>query len=314
MGRHQPGSTPVSPRVLLGVAGLLGLLFGLPARAEEAYVGNYRVVNAPPNTQITVTLDATQATSSVVTDDKGHALFELKNLHWAPGTGQITYIDPRPRARVNKWIEFDDGNGVVNLGWNEMTPRQRAEVAFRKSIHYSLGVGWGREIHEDSPSGGGFILQGRADYPLCDRWHAGVGAGYYWLGSTTTTWQGQTGQVRLSANPIWGELVYDLKERGYVGQVFRDDWGNSGGYESVRTHGVVPWVAVGGGPYWRRVRGDFEAENNTAVDFGMNVAVGLDDITREKRAQIGLEARYHNVIREHLEGFQLVTLNLNVRF
>lgn len=329
MRRFLPGSTLRRFRLLLGVVGVLSLLAAPGARAEEdrdrdrdrdrsgeagGYLGTYRIVNAPPHTAITITMDGTGATATVVTDAEGKATLDLTAQRWTAGTGQLQFVDPRPRARVSKWVELEDKKGVINVGWNDLSPRERAEIAFGRKVHYALGIGWGREIHEDSPSGGGIILQGRADYPLKDRWHVGVGGGYYWLGSTTTTWQGQTGEVRLSANPLWGEVMYDLKERGFYGDVYRDPWGNAGGYEKIRTHGIVPWVALGGGPYWRRVRGDFEDQNNSVVDFGMNVAVGLDDIARQHAAQIGLEARYHNVIRERLEGFQLVTLNLNVRF
>lgn len=268
--------------LLLPVGVVVGLLVSaVPARA---IVGDISVADAPPGTMLTITHDLTGDSVTAETDLRGRGILPLVGRNWQPGTATLTYTHPRTGAQVRRKIKIQDGSRLMGLDYERREGESEHGFSTRR-LEYELGLGFAREIHEDSP-GGAVALQGSVTHPLCRRWHIGLGGGYYWLGHTQTTFQGRTGDVTLSATPLWGELSYDLKAP-QDGTEFR------------------PYLVAGGGPYWRRTGGDFKAENCDCVDFGVNVGFGLENISHQGQVGLGLEGRYHNVLQEGLSGFQM---------
>lgn len=281
-----------APKSLLPLGLALGLLLA-PAPAR-ALVGDISVADGPPGTEITLTHDATGESVTAETDIRGRAVLPLIGRNWKPGRGTLTYRHPRTGAMVRRRLDIADGSRLTGLDYEQNEGESERHGFSTDRLSYGFGLGWAREIHDDSP-GGAVALQGSITHPLCRRWHVGIGAGYYWLGHTQTTFEGVTGDVTLSATPLWGEVSYDLR--------VPDD-----------ASGFRPYLVAGGGPYWRRIGGDFKSENCACVDFGINLGFGLENITHQGEVGLGLEGRYHNVLQEGLSGFQMVSGLITARW
>lgn len=295
--RHAPGRHAARKALFLAALGLFaGVTAGLtllPA-PSHAIVGDVSVADAPPGTELTLTHDATGASVTTTTDLHGRGILPLLGQGWRPGTGTLTYTHPRTGETVREKVRIEDGSRLMGLNYERYEGTSRDSGFSTERLEFEVGLGWAREIHDDSP-GGAVALQGSITHPFGRRWHLGIGGGYYWLGHTQTTFEGVTGDVTLSATPLWGELSYDLRE-------------------SLDESAFRPYLVAGGGPYWRRTGGDFESENCDCVDFGVNVGFGLENISHQGEVGLGLEGRYHNVLQEGLSGFQMVSGLITARW